>query len=205
MLLYPLAYAIIWSLPTGIRIYQTVSGQPAPWQLATVDKACIVLQGFIDAVIYGATESSLSSWRGLLFPNTNKRFSKAAASSAVYGDASMKRSSGRWDSAASTEQQEEELVSSTRSGSSMGMGPSRSDKTLGVHGSRLTPGDSSDEIELDVFEKSEPETGIRKTVEIEVVNSVRTKGGAGLGQASLQRPGRSYFPERNSRGTFLEV
>ena len=68
MLLYPLAYAVIWSLPTGIRIYQSASGRPAPWQLQTVDKACIVLQGLVDAVIYGATESSLSSWRNLFFP-----------------------------------------------------------------------------------------------------------------------------------------
>jgi hypothetical protein len=68
MLLYPLAYAVVWSLPTGIRIYQAASGQPAPWQLQTVDKACIVLQGLVDAVIYGATESSLSSWRNLFFP-----------------------------------------------------------------------------------------------------------------------------------------
>jgi hypothetical protein len=68
MLLYPLAYAVIWSLPTGIRIYQSASGQPAPWQIQTVDKACIVLQGLVDAVIYGATESSLASWRNLLFP-----------------------------------------------------------------------------------------------------------------------------------------
>jgi len=204
MLLYPLAYAIVWSLPTGIRIYQTISGQPAPWQLATVDKACIVLQGFVDAVIYGATESSLSSWRGLLFPNTNKRFSNTATSSAVYGDAGLKRSSRRWDLAGSAGQQEE-LVSSTRSRPSTRMGPSRSDETLGVHRSGLTPGESSDEIELGVFEKSGSESGIRKTVEIEVVNSVRTNGGAGLGQASLQRPGRSYFPERNSRGTFLDV
>jgi hypothetical protein len=204
MLLYPLAYAIIWSLPTGIRIYQTVSGQPAPWQLATVDKACIVLQGFVDALIYGATESSLSSWRGLLFPNNNnKRISKAAASSAVYGDASLKRSSRRWDAAASTGQQEEELVSSTRS--STGMEPSRSDETLEFHRSGLTPGDSSDEIELGVFEKSGSGTGIRKTVEIEMVNTVRMGGGTGLEQTSLQRPGRSYFPERNSRGTFLDV
>lgn len=68
MLLYPLAYAIVWLLPTIIRIYQTVRGQPAPWQVQTIGKACIVIQGLIDAVIYGATESSLSSWRGLLFP-----------------------------------------------------------------------------------------------------------------------------------------
>jgi len=68
MLLYPIAYAVIWTLPTAIRIYQTVTGQPAPWQLQTVDKACVVLQGFVDAVIYGWTESSFASWRNLLFP-----------------------------------------------------------------------------------------------------------------------------------------
>ncbi|KAK3305795.1 G protein-coupled glucose receptor regulating Gpa2-domain-containing protein [Chaetomium strumarium] len=68
MLLYPLAYSVIWSLPTTIRIYQTITGEPAPWQIQTLDKACIVVQGFVDAVIYGATESSLSSWRNLFFP-----------------------------------------------------------------------------------------------------------------------------------------
>lgn len=66
MLLYPLAYAVIWSLPTVIRIYQTTTSQPAPWQLQTVDKVCIVVQGLVDAIIYGATEQSLSSWRELL-------------------------------------------------------------------------------------------------------------------------------------------
>ncbi|KAK4158923.1 hypothetical protein QBC43DRAFT_294533 [Cladorrhinum sp. PSN259] len=45
MLLYPLTYAIIWSLPTCIRIYQTITGNPVPWQLQTLDKACIVLAG----------------------------------------------------------------------------------------------------------------------------------------------------------------
>ncbi|KAM7214705.1 hypothetical protein V8F06_009870 [Rhypophila decipiens] len=68
MLLYPLAYAMVWFLPTCIRIYQTITGHPAPWQLQTIDKACIVLQGFVDAIIYGATESSLSNWRTLFFP-----------------------------------------------------------------------------------------------------------------------------------------
>ncbi|KAK4170520.1 hypothetical protein QBC43DRAFT_250142 [Cladorrhinum sp. PSN259] len=68
MLLYPVAYAIIWTLPTSIRVYQTVTGHSAPWQLQTIDKACIVLQGFVDAVIYGWTESSFASWRNLLFP-----------------------------------------------------------------------------------------------------------------------------------------
>ncbi|KAF9870043.1 hypothetical protein CkaCkLH20_12523 [Colletotrichum karsti] len=63
MLLYPLAYAIIWSLPTAIRIYNATEKKPAPFALQTLDKASIVIQGFVDAVIYGVNETSLSSWR----------------------------------------------------------------------------------------------------------------------------------------------
>jgi hypothetical protein len=37
---------------------------------AKQSQACIVLQGFIDAVIYGANESSLACWRNLLFPQS---------------------------------------------------------------------------------------------------------------------------------------
>ncbi|EEU35776.1 uncharacterized protein NECHADRAFT_44345 [Fusarium vanettenii 77-13-4] len=72
MLLYPLAYMLIWSLPTAIRIYQATRGVRAPFPLQTVDKSCIVLQGFIDAVIYGINESSLAHWRNLLFPKPDE-------------------------------------------------------------------------------------------------------------------------------------
>lgn len=89
MLLYPLAYAVIWSLPTAIRIYQTVRGQPAPWQVQTLDKTCVVLQGFVDAVIYGATERSLSSWRNLFFrPKFPAINGTAVGPSTTYGDVS---------------------------------------------------------------------------------------------------------------------
>lgn len=83
MMMYPLVYMLIWTIPTTIRIYQSVTGKPAPFGIATVDKvrtrffkpflavawltsaqACIVIQGFADAVIYGVNESSLSVWRG---------------------------------------------------------------------------------------------------------------------------------------------
>lgn len=63
MLLYPLAYAIIWSLPTAIRIYQATENKPAAFALQTIDKASIVIQGFVDAVIYGVNETTLTSWR----------------------------------------------------------------------------------------------------------------------------------------------
>ena len=53
MMLYPLVYMLIWALPTSIRIYQAVSGKPAAFQVATADKACIVVQGLLDAIVYG--------------------------------------------------------------------------------------------------------------------------------------------------------
>ncbi|KAJ5368100.1 uncharacterized protein N7496_007860 [Penicillium cataractarum] len=68
MLMYPVAYIFVWTLPTAIRIYQASKGVSAPFALQTIDKACIVIQGFVDALIYGVTEPSLSHWRNLLFP-----------------------------------------------------------------------------------------------------------------------------------------
>ncbi|KAF2266999.1 hypothetical protein CC78DRAFT_566428 [Lojkania enalia] len=63
MMSYPLVYMLIWTIPTSIRIYQSITGKPAPFGIATVDKACIVVQGFADAIIYGITETSISAWR----------------------------------------------------------------------------------------------------------------------------------------------
>ncbi|OCK78843.1 hypothetical protein K432DRAFT_406116 [Lepidopterella palustris CBS 459.81] len=63
MMIYPLVYMLIWTIPTCIRIYQSVTNKPAPFGIATVDKACIVVQGFGDALIYGFNESSKGVWR----------------------------------------------------------------------------------------------------------------------------------------------
>jgi len=62
MMTYPLAYLLIWSIPTSIRIYQAVTSKPAPFGIATVDKACIVIQGLVDAIIYGLNESRQRIW-----------------------------------------------------------------------------------------------------------------------------------------------
>ncbi|KAH8665442.1 hypothetical protein BGZ61DRAFT_561539 [Ilyonectria robusta] len=67
MLMYPVAYMLIWLLPTIIRIYQATRGRPAPFALQTIDKSCIVIQGLVDAVIYGMNEGSRRQWRELLF------------------------------------------------------------------------------------------------------------------------------------------
>ncbi|KAF2018667.1 hypothetical protein BU24DRAFT_488753 [Aaosphaeria arxii CBS 175.79] len=63
MMSYPLVYMLIWTIPTTIRIYQSVTGKAAPFGIATTDKACIVVQGFADAIIYGVSETSLGVWR----------------------------------------------------------------------------------------------------------------------------------------------
>jgi hypothetical protein len=42
MLMYPVAYMVVWLMPTGVRIYQTVKGIPAPFALQTVDKVRLV-------------------------------------------------------------------------------------------------------------------------------------------------------------------
>jgi len=38
MMYYPIVYMLIWTIPTSIRIYQSITGRPAPFGIATVDK-----------------------------------------------------------------------------------------------------------------------------------------------------------------------
>ncbi|KAH6850679.1 G protein-coupled glucose receptor regulating Gpa2-domain-containing protein [Chaetomium sp. MPI-CAGE-AT-0009] len=215
MLLYPLAYAVIWSLPTGIRIYQSASGLPAPWQLQTVDKACIVLQGLVDAVIYGATESSLASWRNLFFPGRFPPVVVGVPPAFGYGNASGTGGSSnkRWSSArAGGEHQQQQPVNSRTSGpradfwttpttgSADSLGPSKAAGGTVVG--------SSEQIELATLEEGdgvERGTEIRKTVKIEVsISSSSSAGHIHDRQAAPQRPEKAYFPD-DSEGSFLNL
>lgn len=45
MMLYPLVYILVWSLPTSIRIYQAVTGKSAPFSIATIDEVCFAVVG----------------------------------------------------------------------------------------------------------------------------------------------------------------
>ncbi|KAH8598474.1 G protein-coupled glucose receptor regulating Gpa2-domain-containing protein [Bisporella sp. PMI_857] len=65
MMTYPLVYIIIWTVPTAIRIYQATTNKAAPFAIGTVDKSCIVIQGFADAVVYGFNEHIWNMWRGV--------------------------------------------------------------------------------------------------------------------------------------------
>lgn len=66
MMTYPLVYMLIWTIPTTIRIYQATTGHRAPFGIATVDKACIVIQGLADALVYGLNERTWVIWRDFL-------------------------------------------------------------------------------------------------------------------------------------------
>lgn len=66
MMTYPLVYMLIWTIPTTIRIYQAMTGRRAPFGIATVDKACIVIQGLADALVYGLNERTWVIWRDFL-------------------------------------------------------------------------------------------------------------------------------------------
>ncbi|KAF3231696.1 hypothetical protein TWF192_011406 [Orbilia oligospora] len=59
MMVYPVAYAIIWACPTAIRIYQGTTGSRAPLWITIVDKSCIVIQGLVDAVVYDTDRNRL--------------------------------------------------------------------------------------------------------------------------------------------------
>lgn len=205
MLLYPLAYAVVWSLPTTIRIYQTISGEPAPWQVQTLDKACVVVQGFVDAVIYGATESSLSNWRNLLFPRklpdaatataTTTAFGADGSRPATYGDVSRKPSrrlssfgGGRHGGGGGGRVADDrQLVSrvSTREDEATLARSSSSVDSLGLP--------RGEQVEMGRLHGDAPMAGIRKTVEVQVRRSstdddrIRVPG-------PIPRPPKPYFP-----------
>jgi hypothetical protein len=184
MLLYPLAYAVVWTLPTAIRIHQTVTGEAAPWQLQTADKACIVLQGFVDAVIYGATESCLSSWRNLLFP---RRFPAVndIGMGAQLDTLSGKRPSRMWNPPHTADQQ---LASRSSNGDVTRSGNNDSVGSLAVSSTEETAVEGRDRGGTGSSEGTLPIMGIRKTVEIEISTADETA------KAAPQMPLKTYFP-----------
>jgi len=56
MMIYPLAYMIIFIIPSVIRIYQFSTGKAAPFWIGTIDKVCIICGVFAK---YHANESTI--------------------------------------------------------------------------------------------------------------------------------------------------
>ncbi|TLS24208.1 hypothetical protein PpBr36_08827 [Pyricularia pennisetigena] len=76
MALYPIIYIIIWILPTVVVLYHVSTNTAAPFPLQTVDKSFIVIQGFVNAITYGVSESSVACWRTLLFSQDVEEIAK---------------------------------------------------------------------------------------------------------------------------------
>jgi len=74
MMVYPLVYMFIWITPTAIRIYQATTGKSAPFAIGTIDKACIVIQGFADAIVYGCNEHTWNLWREVFRKNASSKW-----------------------------------------------------------------------------------------------------------------------------------
>uniref|UniRef100_A0A093V255 G-protein coupled receptor 1 n=1 Tax=Talaromyces marneffei PM1 TaxID=1077442 RepID=A0A093V255_TALMA len=72
MMMYPILYMLIWTIPTAIRIYQGTSGRSASLSISCVDKACIVVQGLADSIIYGLNERTWNEWMKWIFPRRSR-------------------------------------------------------------------------------------------------------------------------------------
>ncbi|KAL3476737.1 G protein-coupled glucose receptor regulating Gpa2-domain-containing protein [Aspergillus californicus] len=62
MMIYPAVYALIWAVPTAVRIYHEATGRQAPLALSIVDNSCIISHGIADAIIYGSNERVRNGW-----------------------------------------------------------------------------------------------------------------------------------------------
>ncbi|KAL2815862.1 G protein-coupled glucose receptor regulating Gpa2-domain-containing protein [Aspergillus cavernicola] len=62
MMIYPTVYALIWVVPTAVRIYHGATGRHVPLALRIVDNSCIISHGLADAIIYGFNERVRNGW-----------------------------------------------------------------------------------------------------------------------------------------------
>ncbi|KAH8902631.1 hypothetical protein BR93DRAFT_227053 [Coniochaeta sp. PMI_546] len=181
MIMYPIAYMLIWTLPTCVRIYQARTGKAAPFALQTVDKACIVLQGVVDAIIYGVNESSLASWRALVlpekvaYPPVNGLSASLTAMLAVEEKERPAHVPGRLrdDADAMVMLEEDDSTSSSNVARQPTNGLDANLAAAGMpSGSRGKAGTKGrDEVELCTFAKRTGGSGITRTVEVNVMST----------------------------------
>ncbi|EPS43281.1 hypothetical protein H072_2752 [Dactylellina haptotyla CBS 200.50] len=69
MISYPLAYAVLWSIPTVIMVVEVVKGRDAVnIHVEGLSKMMLVFNGFVDAHIYGFNERTAMFWWRWLGP-----------------------------------------------------------------------------------------------------------------------------------------
>ncbi|KAK6497437.1 hypothetical protein TWF481_011846 [Arthrobotrys musiformis] len=69
MISYPLAYAVLWTVPTVVMIVQVVrGGEGVSIHVEGLAKMLLVFNGFVDAHVYGFNERTAMGWRQRIRP-----------------------------------------------------------------------------------------------------------------------------------------
>ena len=134
-----------------------------------------MVQGLIDAIIYGANESSLSSWRALLFPSPFPTIDAVSASptAMLESTAGKKRAVSRSIPSSRLSDLDDDSASSFNVTMSSPAGAPQNDSTARIDATGSSAGWRSDEeVEMSRLgrgaDKRGSGSGIRKTVEVNV-------------------------------------
>ncbi|KAK6332113.1 hypothetical protein TWF718_002647 [Orbilia javanica] len=79
MISYPLAYAILWTIPTIVMIIQVArGGEGVSIHVEGLAKMLLVFNGFVDAHVYGFNERTAMGWRQRIRPAAPENDEEAA-------------------------------------------------------------------------------------------------------------------------------
>ncbi|KAF3104030.1 hypothetical protein TWF569_007764 [Orbilia oligospora] len=82
MISYPLAYAVLWAIPTIVMIIQVArGGEGVSIHVEGLAKMLLVFNGFVDAHVYGFNERTAMGWRQRIRPAAQEDDEEAAGTS----------------------------------------------------------------------------------------------------------------------------
>ncbi|KAK6346367.1 hypothetical protein TWF730_010693 [Orbilia blumenaviensis] len=85
MISYPLAYAVLWTIPTIVMIIQVArGGEGVSIHVEGLAKMLLVFNGFVDAHVYGFNERTAMGWRQRIRPAGVDSDDEEAASAVVH-------------------------------------------------------------------------------------------------------------------------
>ncbi|KAK6506002.1 hypothetical protein TWF506_010928 [Arthrobotrys conoides] len=80
MISYPLAYAVLWAIPTIVMIIQVArGGEGVSIHVEGLAKMLLVFNGFVDAHVYGFNERTAMGWRQRIRPASQEDDEEAAS------------------------------------------------------------------------------------------------------------------------------
>ena len=135
----------------------------------TASQACIVIQGLVDAIIYGINESSLSSWRNLIFPESYPTITALSSSPTAMLDTNTKKKIPSYVPRTRLSDMDDDSTSSFNVTMSPAAGRHDDSPTRGEATSSGWNSDSKEDVEMNTLNsKRNSVPGIRKTVEVNV-------------------------------------